>query len=60
MMAPCGSCGSRRAGMEFEVTFRDGSTKRFGTQGEARIAMAKDTSTGRPSPTVKAVPKSKP
>lgn len=44
--------------MEFEVTFRDGSRARFATSGEARIAAAKDQTSGRPSPTVKAVPKS--
>ena len=57
-MAPCGSCGGRkRVSQEFEVTFRDGSTSRFATAGEARIAAAKDASVGRPSPTVRAVAK---
>ena len=54
----CGSCGGRkRVSQEFEVTYRDGSTGRFATAGEARIAAAKDTTTGRPSPTVRAVTK---
>lgn len=47
----CGSCGGgKRSNMEYEVTFRDGSTQRFATAGEARPAARADTSvdpTGR-------------
>lgn len=52
-----GCCGSQKASTEYEVTFRDGTTARFSSSAEARIAAGKDSSTGpRPAPTVKAVP----
>lgn len=40
-----GCCGKgKQSNMEYEVTFKDGSTKRFATAGEARPAARADTS----------------
>jgi hypothetical protein len=53
---PCGSCGGRkRASSKFEVTYKDGSKEVFSDYGSARIAAAKDATTGRPSATIKSV-----
>jgi hypothetical protein len=54
-----GCCGAQRSNTEYEVTFRDGSTKRFDTMVQARIAAGLDETAGSKSPTVKAVPKAK-
>ncbi|HKY44536.1 MAG TPA: hypothetical protein VJM50_15715 [Pyrinomonadaceae bacterium] len=53
----CGSCGGKRQNVEYEVTYRDGSTDTFDSLQKVRIAMAKDTSTGRPSPSYRMVQK---
>jgi hypothetical protein len=57
----CGSCGSRaqRANWEWEATFRDGSSKRFATKGEARMAIAVSDAQGGQAPMVRAVAKQK-
>lgn len=57
----CGSCGSRaqKANWEWEATFRDGSSKRFATKGEARMAVAMSDAEGAKAPMVRAVPKAK-
>lgn len=52
-----GCCGAQRSNTEYEVTFRDGSTKRYATMGQARIAAGLDETSGSKAPTVKAVPK---
>lgn len=53
-----GCCGSgRRSTTEYEVTFRDGSSKRVPTAGEARILARTDTTVGSKAPTIKVVPK---
>lgn len=40
-----GCCGSgKRSNMEYEVTFKDGTTRRFATAGEARPAARGDES----------------
>lgn len=54
-----GCCGAQRSNTEYEVTFRDGTVKRFDTMVQARIAVAADDSPGSKVPTVKAVPKGK-
>jgi hypothetical protein len=54
----CGSCGSgRRNNTEYEVTLRDGTTKRVASIAEARILAGSDTTVGSRSHTIKAVPK---
>lgn len=54
-----GCCGAQRSNTEYQVTFRDGSTERFETMAQARIAANLDETVGSKSPTVKAVPKAK-
>lgn len=60
-----GCCGAgKRSNMEYEVTFKDGTTRRFATAGEARPAARADTSsdpTGRrKAATIRTVLKSAP
>lgn len=52
-----GCCGAQKSNTEYEVTFRDGSTGRFATMGQARIAAGLDESQGAKAATVRAVPK---
>jgi hypothetical protein len=52
-----GCCGNKKANSEYEVTFRDGTKKRFATVGEARTAARLDTTEGARSPLVRAVAK---
>lgn len=54
-MASC--CGARTAQMDYEVTFKDGSTVTVGSIAAAKIELAKDTSVGRPAGSMKAVPR---
>lgn len=59
-----GCCGSKAsATTEYEVTFRDGSTTRVATLGEARVKARMDTSTDpggvRKAATFRAVAKNK-
>jgi hypothetical protein len=52
-----GCCGAQKSNTEYEVTFRDGTTGRYATMGQARIAAGLDETKGAKAPTVKAVPK---
>ena len=56
-----GCCGNKRSSVNYEVTFRDGSTRVVETMPEARILVGQDTSVDpsgkRREPTLKAVPK---
>lgn len=53
-----GCCGQKAGpGMEYEVTFRDGSTRRVPTAGEARIVARMDTTQGNKAPTIRPVAK---
>lgn len=58
-MASC--CGRQSAGTDYEVTFKDGSTRVVASLPEARIVIAQDTSTDpsgrRHSATFRAVPR---
>ena len=50
-------CGAGRTRSDYEVTFKDGSTKVFETMVAAKLAIASDVSVGRPAATMKAVPR---
>lgn len=53
-----GCCGAgRRSNTEYEVTFRDGSTERVATAGEARIKARMDTTVGSKQPMIRLVSK---
>lgn len=59
----CGSCAGKRSNVEYEVVFKDGSTQRVATVGEARILAAQDASVDpsgrRRSATFRSVPRAK-
>jgi len=55
----CGSCGGRKANTEYEVTLRDGSTKRAGTMAEVRLLINTDTTSGSFKHMHRVVPKAK-
>lgn len=57
----CGSCGGKKQNVDYEVTFRDGSTKVVDSLPAVRMAINSDTSVDpdgrRKVPTYKPVPR---
>lgn len=53
----CGSCGSKRQNLEYEVSLPDGTKTVVSTQAEARILAQVNVTPGKPAPTIRAIKK---
>jgi len=53
----CGSCGSKRQNVNYEVSLPDGTKTVVSTQAEARILIQANVTAGKPAGTFRAVPK---
>lgn len=52
----CGSCGGKKSGVAYQVTFTDGSKQKYPSLGEAQVAANQGRVEGAELPVVTAVP----